>query len=107
MSKKTPRKSKRRKQQDKIAQDMEKLLLRGTFQQELKDLHFEDIKLNGRILEALADKECMATMIGISLGLPANEVTLMIHQHEEELSYNRRTAVNMPQLLRAYTTPDR
>lgn len=102
----TRKQRKQRRQDSKIARYMEKLLLRGTFQQELKDLHFEDIKLNGRILEALADKECMATMIGISLGLPADEVTLMIHDYEQSMAYNDQKSSTAVLTSLAATLPE-
>lgn len=88
------RKSRReRREASKIAKGMERRLLRGTFKQELKDLHFEDIKLRGstnQLLKDLADKECLAQVLGETLGLRSIEVTQMVHAHENRLAYNDR-----------------
>jgi len=100
------RKARREARQDsKIARSMEKKLLRGSFKQELKELRFEDVSFNGsvrRLMEDLADKECLGFVVGENLGLPRREVGKLIAAHEESIAYTREHPRGPnPQLVRA------
>lgn len=79
------RERRERRQANKIAVSMEKLILRGAFRQELAALNLNECDTGvspQKQMEQLVDKRCLGILAGVSLGLPEGDLQKVMDEFE-------------------------